>query len=135
MAKIKSGKLPNIQTNPQSAIQDSAKSQKAKSTGNVAQSAPIDQIAQKAPTGKPAASSPLTDTLLAGLADLAETYYGGSTGATELSLKAQSADKEVDAQVSPELRAMKAQRLARQTGIPAETSQKIVDLAAYILTF
>jgi hypothetical protein len=135
MAKINSGKLPNIQTNPQSPIQDSSKSQKAQSAGSVAQKAPIDQIAQKPQSGKPAASSPLTDTLLAGLAGLAETYYGGSTGATELSLKAQSGTKEVDAQVSPELRAMKAQRLARQTGIPAETSQQIVDLAAYILTF
>ena len=136
MAKIKSGP----QTSQTAQLRTPIQSQKAGVTAEVKTqapvSAPLDQLSsQAAPGQKLAASSPLTATLMAGLSDLAESYYGTKQAAAAPQLQMMSATKELDSQVSPEVREMKAARLARQTGIPAKTSKEIVDLAAYILSF
>jgi len=137
MAKINSGNLPKIQQTLGSEAQRASNTEAAQQTQKAKAKGPIDQVDAKAQGGVPEASSPLTDTLWEGLAGLAESYYGdaspGPKGGLDLLLKTASGNTDIDAQVSPEMRAMKAQRLSRETGIPAETSKQIVDLVARLL--
>jgi|GEM_PF-5050682 len=136
MAKIKSGTQTTSAAQISRSIQSQSTNASTKAQAQAPVAAPVDQLAsQVAQNQKPAASSPLTATLMAGLSDLAESYYGTKQAAAAPQLQMMSSEKELDSQVSPEIRELKAQRLARQTGIPANTSKEIVDLAAYILSF
>lgn len=137
MARISSGNQAKVQQAQGSEVQGPRKakaSQKAQATQS---SAALDQVETGTQHGVPSASSPLTDTLWEGLAGLAESYYGdksqGPKGGLDLLLKTASANTDIDAQISPEMRAMKAQSLSKATGISAETSKQIVDLVARLL--
>ena len=134
MAKINSGNKPQIQPQQaQTPIQSGQSAQQVSKNASVAQKAPVDAVESQS-RAKPAASSPLSATLMAGLSAVADRYYGSEQVAVNPRLQTGGKGAASEAQIPAEAIALKANSLARKTGIPAATAQEIVKLATYILS-
>lgn len=107
---------------------------KAQKVQRVAKADEVDSLESAIQSGAPAPSSPLTDTVWRGLADLVEKYYGKPITGGEVGLRSSKSpdDVDIDKVVSPEVRAMKTDQLVRAGFGKAEAGQ-LVDAVAMLL--